>query len=185
PKITVALQRSPVLADVNSDQQDKGLETDLTIDRPTAARLGIKASQIDNTLYDAFGQRQVSTIYNPLNQYHVVMEVAPQYWQSPEMLKEIYVSTAGGSVSGTHSTNAVAGTVAVKNPKATAASKAANAAQIASDTARNLSSNQLAITGHGSASSGAPVSTASETMIPLAAISHFAPGKVPLAVNHQ
>src|SRR5262249_42829917 len=185
PKITDALQKVPELTDVSSDQQQNGLESDLVIDRDTAARLGITTSQVDNTLYDAFGQRQVSTIYNPLNQYHAVREVAPQYWQSPEMLKEIYVSTAGGSVSGTHATNAVAGTIAVKNPKATAASNAADAAQIASDTARNLSSNQLANTGHGSASSGAPVSTASETMIPLAAFSHFAPGKVPLAVNHQ
>src|SRR5207245_2625004 len=65
----------------------------------------------DNTLYDAFGQRQASTIYHPLNQYHVVMEVAPRYWQSPEMLKEIFVSTSGGGVRGTQNTNAVAGTV--------------------------------------------------------------------------
>ena len=68
------------------------------------------ASQIDNTLYDAFGQRQVSTIYNPLNQYHVIMEVAPRYWQTPETLKDIYVSTSGGSVGGSQATNAVAGT---------------------------------------------------------------------------
>ncbi len=70
--------------DVNSDQQDKGLEVDLKIDRATASRLGLTASQIDNTLYDAFGQRQVSTIYKDKNQYHVVMEVAPEFWQSPE-----------------------------------------------------------------------------------------------------
>ena len=69
------------------DQQEKGLETDLIIDRATAARLGLNVSQIDNTLYDAFGQRQVSTIYTALNQYHVVMEVAPQFWQSPETLE--------------------------------------------------------------------------------------------------
>ena len=69
-----------------------------SIDRATAARLGVTAGQIDNTLYDAFGQRQVSTIYNARNQYHVVMEVAPQFWQSPETLKQIYVSTSGGAV---------------------------------------------------------------------------------------
>ncbi len=78
PKLTAALQRNPALADVNSDQQQSGLETDLVIDRDTAAKLGVTPSQIDNTLYDAFGQRQVSTIYNALNQYHVVMEVAPR-----------------------------------------------------------------------------------------------------------
>jgi len=96
PKITAALQRSPELADVSSDQQVKGLETDLIVERDTASRLGLSALQIDNTLYDAFGQRQVSIIYNPLNQYHVVMEVAPQYWQSPEALKALYISTAVG-----------------------------------------------------------------------------------------
>src|ERR1700733_3820654 len=80
PKLLAELQRSPVIADVNSDQQQKGLETDLTYDRATAARLNLTIGQIDSTLYDAFGQRQVSTIYNALNQYHVVMEVAPRYW---------------------------------------------------------------------------------------------------------
>ena len=112
PKITDALQREPALADVNSDLQTHGLETDLVIDRSTASRLGITPSQIDNTLYDAFGQRQVSTIYNPLNQYHVVMEVAPRYWQSQESLKGIYISTTGGTAAGTSTTGAVAGTVA-------------------------------------------------------------------------
>ena len=180
PKITEALQHEPVLTDVNSDQQQNGLELDITIDRETASRLGLTASQIDNTLYDAFGQRQVSTIYSALNQYHVVMEVAPEYWQSPETLKEIYVSTSGGSVSGTHQTNAVVGTVAAKTNQS-----ATTAAQIAGDTARNLSSNQLGTTGHYSASTGAPVSTRSETMVPLATFTSFAPGKTPLAVNHQ
>ncbi|MFO1061695.1 MAG: efflux RND transporter permease subunit, partial [Dongiaceae bacterium] len=101
PKLARALQGAPEIVDVNLDQQEKGLETQLTIDRDTAARLGLTASQIANTLYDAFGQRQVSTIYNPLNQYHVVMEVAPRFWQSPEALRGIYVSTSGGTVSGT------------------------------------------------------------------------------------
>ena len=113
PKLTEALSHSPVLTDVNSDQQQGGLETDLVIDRATAQRLGITTSQIDNTLYDAFGQRQVSTIYNPLNQYHVVMEVAPQFWQNPDTLKDIYVSTAGGAVTGVQGSNAVAGTVSL------------------------------------------------------------------------
>jgi multidrug efflux pump len=111
PKITAELERLPQLTDVNSDQEQRGLETDLVIDRATAARFGLTTSQIDNTLYDAFGQRQVSVIYAPRNQYHVVMEVAPQYWQSPDTLDQIFVSTAGGTVSGTQSTNARAGTV--------------------------------------------------------------------------
>ena len=178
PKITQALQGAPELADVNSDQQQGGLETDLVIDRASAARLGITASQIDNTLYDAFGQRQVSTIYNPLNQYHVVMEVAPQFWQSPDTLKDIYVSKAGGGVGGVQSTNAVAGTV-------TSATQAPNGATIAQDTARNLATNQLAATGHASASTGAAISAAAETMVPLATFTQYGPGNTPLSVNHQ
>ena len=178
PKIVTALQALPVLTDVNSDQQNKGLETDLAIDRDTAARLGINASQIDNTLYDAFGQRQVSTIYNALNQYHVVMEVAPQFWQSPDILKDIYVSTAGGSVGGTQSTNAVAGTVV-------GASQTSSAAAVAADTARNQANNAIANTGHGVASTGAAVSTSTERMVPLAAFSHYGPGSTPLAINHD
>jgi multidrug efflux pump len=111
PKLTAELEKIPELTDVNSDQQNHGLETDLLIDRPTASRLGLTPSQIDNTLYDAFGQRQVSVIYAARNQYHVVMEVSPEFWQSPDMLKQIYVSSTGGAVNGTASTNAVAGTV--------------------------------------------------------------------------
>ena len=99
PKIAAALQGDPNLTDVNSDQQNKGLESDLVIDRDAAAQLGITVSQIDNTLYDAFGQRQVSTIYVARNQYHVIMEVAPQYWQNPEALKDVYISTSGGATS--------------------------------------------------------------------------------------
>ena len=87
PKITTALQGVPELLDVNSDQQDKGLQTSLVIDRDAAGRLGVTPKLIDATLNDAFGQRQVSTIYAQLNQYHVVMEAAPKYWQSPEALK--------------------------------------------------------------------------------------------------
>ena len=83
-EITAALQDVPELEDVNSDQQAHGLEVELTIDRATAARLGITVAQIDNTLYDAFGQRKVSTIYKDTNQYYVVMGVAPQFWQSPK-----------------------------------------------------------------------------------------------------
>jgi multidrug efflux pump len=132
PKITAELEKIPELTEVNSDQQNHGLETDLVIDRPTAARLGITTSQIDNTLYDAFGQRQVSVIYAARNQYHVVMETSPEFWQSPDMLKQIYVSSAGGSVGGTQATNAVAGTVAAPATSNNAASRTGNNAATAS-----------------------------------------------------
>jgi hydrophobe/amphiphile efflux-1 (HAE1) family protein len=88
----------PALADVTSDWQNRGLEARLTIDRDTASRLGITPQMIDDALYDAFGQRQVSINYTLLNQYHVVMEVAPRFWQHPDTLKDIYVHTAGGAV---------------------------------------------------------------------------------------
>lgn len=92
PRLTEALRKSPELADVNSDQQTGGQEVALVIDRDAASRLGISMSQIDNTLYDAFGQRQVSTIYNPLNQYHVVMQLAPRFWQEPSTLDQIFIA---------------------------------------------------------------------------------------------
>jgi multidrug efflux pump len=86
----------PELTDVNSDQQDKGLQSFLTIDRDTASRLGITAQRIDDTLYDAFGQRQVAITYTALNQYHVVMEVAPPFWQRPDILRQIFVHSPRG-----------------------------------------------------------------------------------------
>jgi multidrug efflux pump len=85
------------LRDVNTDQQDKGLQAQLVIDRDTASRLGVAAQDIDNALYDAFGQRQVSTMYRPLNQYHVVMEVAPEYQQTTEALQNIYLRSSSGA----------------------------------------------------------------------------------------
>jgi multidrug efflux pump len=179
PKIALALENAPEMEDVNSDSEDKGLEIDLAIDRPTASRLGITATQIDNTLYDAFGQRQVSTIYKETNQYHVVMEVAPEFWQSPETLKDIYVSTSGAAISGTQATGAVAGTTVI-----TAAS-AASAADIAADAVRNQAQNSIATTSRGGTSTGSAVSTRIETMVPLAAFAKFVPGGTPLAVNHQ
>ncbi len=188
PRLVEALKGSSVLADVNSDQQQTGLETDVFIDRDTASRLGLVMSQIDNTLYDAFGQRQVSTIYSAVNQYHVVMEVDPRYWQDPSILKDLYVSTAGASPKGTATTNAVLGTVAQSPALAAPGSPVANSSQgtnLAGIEARNAQTNSLANTGRQGTSAGAAVSTNQETMIPLAAFSHFEPGHTPLAVNHQ
>jgi len=97
PKVLEKLRSLKGLADLNSDQQMKGLQADLVIDRATASRLGIAAQQIDDALYDAFGQRQVSTMYQPLNQYHVVMEVDPKYWKDPESLRSIWVKARDGT----------------------------------------------------------------------------------------
>ncbi len=98
PALLAELRKVPVITDVNSDQQNRGLQAYLDYDRVTAARFGISPQLVDTTLYDAFGQRQVSTMYTTLNQYHVVMEAAPEYWQSPEILRNIYVRAPSGSM---------------------------------------------------------------------------------------
>ena len=215
PKITSALQEVPELEDVNSDQQDKGLEVDLKLDRQTASRLGLTTSQIDNTLYDAFGQRTVSTIYKDKNQYYVVMEVAPAFWQSPETLRDIYVSTSAGAVSGTQGTNAVSGTVTAAsaaaagspaiNGTASVSSDAANTSAInngtvsATSVATNASPTAATIqaqsaenaqlnaltNGRGGSSTGASIATSTETMVPLSAFASYGPGTTPLAISHQ
>jgi multidrug efflux pump len=183
PKLTEALQRdTSVIVDVDSDQQQRGLQVNLTIDRDAASRLGVSTRNISATLYDAFGQRQVSTIYNALNQYHVVMEVAPQWWQSPEALKEIYVSTSGGALSGTQTTGGIAGVVAAAPTRTqSAGSTVVDPAQAV----RNLRTNQIAVSGRGSASTGAAVSTTPETLVPLSSVTRWEHGTTPLAVNHQ
>jgi multidrug efflux pump len=98
PRLLREMRKLPGFTDVNSDQQNNGLQASLVYDRATAARLGLSAQQIDNTLYDAFGQRQVSTTFTPLNQYHVVLEVEPQFWQGPEGLNSIYLHPTNGPV---------------------------------------------------------------------------------------
>ena len=188
PRLIQALQHSTSMVDVNSDLNQKGLESDLIIDRTTASRLGITPAQIDNTLYDAFGQRQVSVIYSAINQYHVVMEIDPRYTQYPASLRDIYVATSGGGATGTAQSNAPAGTVTpvTSSSVAASASASATAAAIANNnSARNAAINALANTGRSATSSGAAVSTAAETMVPLAALSHYNPGNAPLSVNHQ
>ena len=96
PRMFQELKSIPLIVDVNTDQQDRGLQSLVTYDRDTAARFGISPQLMDDTLYDAFGQRQVSTMYKALNQYHVVMEVAPAYWQNPQTLREIYIHSPNG-----------------------------------------------------------------------------------------
>ncbi len=197
-KLTAALAKNPALADVSSDQQQAGSETYLQIDRNTAARFALFQSTIDQNLYDAFGQRQVSTIYNPLNQYHVVMEVAPRFWQDRTELPRFYISPVGSFPNGTSLTNAVIGTVttphgriansplfvAGSNFDPTLAGQDA-AAAIATNAARNSLNNAIANTGGHAGSTGAAVSTARENMVPLAAVAHMVVGKTPVVVNHQ
>jgi multidrug efflux pump len=179
-KLRVALQDIPEITDVDTDLQPGGLESDLIVDRDSASRLGLSEIQIDNALGDAFAQAQVSTIYNPFSpqQYHVVMEVAPQFWQSPEILKSLYVSTSGGAPSGTQLTQAVAGTTILKS------ATAASSTSVAQDVARNLAANSLANAGRGNTSTGSAVSLTQETMVPFSAFSHFVTGNTAVSVNH-
>jgi multidrug efflux pump len=203
PKLVDALEHNPVLTDVSSDQQQRGLETFLDVDRDSAARLGISPLQINNTLYDAFGQRQVSVIYSAINQYHVVMEIDPRYTQFPDSLNDVFVSLSGATPPGTATTNAPEGLVTAPSSAATISNtKTASTAPTSEFTigrstistpttsasglaARNFFTNSLANTGHGATSAGAAVSTNVETMIPLAAVSHYRPGHTPLSITHQ
>ncbi|HXN79915.1 MAG TPA: efflux RND transporter permease subunit, partial [Steroidobacteraceae bacterium] len=124
PRVRRMMNSLPLLADVNTDAQDKGLQTSIVIDHDAVARLGLNQAEIDGTLNDLFGQRQVSTIYHPLNQYHVVMEAAPEYWQSPDTLRNVYVtSTAatGAAATRTAGTKAPNTTTTGATPTATSA----------------------------------------------------------------
>src|SRR5258707_12664111 len=163
PKLVEALRKCPELTDLNSDQQQNGLQADLKIDRVTMGRFGLLPSAVDNTLYDAFGERQVSTIYNAMNQYAVVMEVAPEYWQNPDTLKKLYVSTSGQIASGTQSSNAVSGTFTGGSNN--------NARDGNNNSAPNHATNAISARGRTKAVSGAPVTHPVGTMNSPAAIS--------------
>jgi multidrug efflux pump len=186
PKLVTALTLNKDVADVSSDLQQSGLESNLVIDRQAAARLNVTPSEIDNTLYDAFGQRSVSTIYEAQNQYEVVMELAPQYLQSPVDLSQIYVSTSGGTASGAAQSNAPAGTVTAStgNVAIGVTSSVSSVTSVALDSATNQAINAIAGAKSG-ASSGASVSTQQETMVPLAAFATDQPGQAPISVDHQ
>jgi len=175
------------LVDVNSDMQQNGLQTYITIERATAQRYGFAPNQIDNVLYDAYGQRTVTTIFNPFNQYYVVMEVAPPYWQFPQMLDRTYLSTAAGNATGTAQTQMQGGTVSGV-PAFSAISAASTAA--ASSNSLNANAQANAVTNsisnsRGGTSTGSADSTAAETMVPLPAMMTYLSNHTATQVNHQ
>ncbi|WP_109478860.1 efflux RND transporter permease subunit [Paraburkholderia sp. C35] len=176
------------LLDVNSDLQQNGLQTYLTISRSTAARYGFQPNQIDNVLYDAFGQRTVSTIYNPLNQYFVVMEVAPEYWQYPQTLNQIYLSTAAGNATGTDQTQMPGATVSGVTPftaQSTSTSSASSSTNALNSNAQaNATTNSIA-NSKGGSSTGSADSTSAETMVPLGALATWTNSHTATQVNHQ
>ncbi|MBD8900027.1 efflux RND transporter permease subunit [Rhodanobacter sp. DHG33] len=181
PKLVDELGKySGQLTSVNSDLQQHGLQIDINFDRATMMRYGFTPTQLDNVLYDAFGQRTVSTVYNELNQYYVVMEVAPQYWQYPQMLDRMRFSGAAGVASGTEQTQ-MSGNL-VKAATTTSASSTTNANNANAEA--NLLTNAIA-NSKGGASSGSADSTASETMVPFPALATYKSDHTPTQVNHQ
>jgi multidrug efflux pump len=175
------------LLDINTDMQQNGLQAFLTIGRQTAMRYGFEVNQIDNVLYDAYGQRTVSTIFNPFNQYFVVMEVAPKYWQYPQMLDRTYLSTAAGNASGTEQTQAQGGTVS----GVTAYSAVSSGSSTSTDTnSLNSSAQANAVTNSisnskGGSSTGSADSTSAETVVPLPALASYRSNHTATQVNHQ
>jgi multidrug efflux pump len=185
PKLVAALGKER-LSDVNSDLQQHGLQIFVNFDRATAARYGFAPNQIDTGLYDAFGQRTVSTVYNELNQYYVVMEVAPKYWQYPQMLERIRFSTAAGNASGTQQTQmsgslvkGVTATSVTTAAQGTSTTKAKNAGAEA-----NLLTNAIS-NAKGGGSSGSADSTAAETLVPFPAIASYVSNHTATQVSHQ
>jgi multidrug efflux pump len=181
-----AMRRREQLTDIDTDQEENGVETFVTVDRDSAARLGVNARDVDNALYDSFGQRQVATIYDELNQYHVIMEVAPRYAKSPEALRDLYVPARGVAVSSSTSNTGSA--------TAAGASTAATATGAVTSTVTSASSSAATTTTAASSvinpalrdqSSGQSLSTAPTTMVPLSAFARFAERATATSISHQ
>jgi len=187
PRMLQLLQQLPELRDVASDQQVGGLRTRLVYDRDTASRLGITPSMIDNTLYDAFGQRQVSTMFTQLNQYHVVLEVNPAFQRDPSDLRNIYIRSSAGSsgssglVSGGSASTILFGpsSSSTSTSLAPGSSVSTGATSSASSSSSNASSMAF---GGGAASSQV---FASGNQVPLGAFTHLEKTTVPITINHQ
>jgi multidrug efflux pump len=174
PQMVEKLQASPQLRDVATDQQVNGLRAKLVFDRDTAARLGITPTTIDNTLYDAYGQRQVSTMFTQLNQYHVVLEVKPGFQKDPRDLRDLFIRSSAGSSSGNSGVVSGGTTLTAGFGPSSASVAAATGGQAAS--------------GSASTSTAAPSSTvfyANGNQVPLSAFTHLELISVPITVNHQ
>ncbi|MDF2466350.1 MAG: nodulation protein [Ramlibacter sp.] len=161
-RLAEAMKRQPALVDVDTDQQENGVEVFVEVDKDSAARLGINSRDVDNALYNGFGQRQVATIYDELNQYRVILGVAPMYTRSPEALKDIYVPARGSTGSITTPLN--------------------SAANGTSTTARASTSVNPALRDQ---ATGQAVNSSADTMVPLSAIAKFSQRPTASSVNHQ
>jgi multidrug efflux pump len=174
-RLADAMKKAPLLTDVDTDQEEHGLETFVTIDRDAAARLGVSNSEVDAALYGLFGQRQVSTIYNELNQYHVVMEADPKYTQTPDALNDVYVPT-GSNVAAATSPATTASTAAAGSPTETAAASGVAGAQTLAGPAAPPTRG---------ASASPAISGAMERLVPLSTIASFAPSSAATSIAHQ
>jgi multidrug efflux pump len=183
PKMLAKLQQLPELSDVASDQQTQGIQAKLVFDRPTASRLGITTSTIDQTLYDAYGQREVSTMFTQLNQYHVILEVKPNFGQRPLNLSDLYIRSgmsgaSAGSVSGGSAAAASFGP----------SSSATSASTVSAQTAGTVSGGTSASAPPSPLQSGQAQSTTAFPnggQVPLSAFTRLQTTSVPIAINHQ
>jgi multidrug efflux pump len=185
-KLVDQMKKLPQLADVATDQQTGGLAVSLIIDRVTASRLGIAPSTIDSTLYDAYGQRQISTMYTQLNQYHVILETAPSDQQGPGKLQDLYIQTntsAGGSGPGASSSFASSGSSSAGS-NATTTSVAYNPSSMALSAPSNAIRSGVGASGAYSTANVA-ATTAAPNAVPLSAFTHIEKVVEPLSINHQ
>src|SRR6266481_2770329 len=185
-KFVERLKELPELEDVATDQQPGGLAVSLVIDRATASRLGIAPTTIDNTLYDAFGQRQINTMYPQLNQYHVILESEPQFQQDPNKLNKLYIqaNAAAGTSGAPASSSGNGSTSAGSNALTTSALYTASANTMASPPNALTSSTSTSGSSRGATSAGTTSSTTSNA-VPLGAFSHFETKSESLSINHQ
>ena len=181
------LQQLPELEDVATDQQMGGLAVSLVIDRVTASRFGIAPATIDNTLYDAFGQRQISTMYTQVNQYHVVLESQPQFQLDPNKLNHLYIqsnASAGATGTGASSSFASSGSSSAGSNGLTTAAQYTPSANTLAPPANALSPSTSSTSNNGANSAGA-TSSAMSNAVPLSAFSHFEKTTEALSINHQ
>jgi multidrug efflux pump len=185
-RFVAKLKQLPELEDVATDQQPGGLAVSLVIDRPTASRLGIAPTTIDNTLYDAFGQRQINTMYTQLNQYHVILEAQPQFQVDPNKLNKLYIqaNSAAGTTGAAASSTGNGSTSAGSNALTSSALYTPSANTLAPPPNALTSSLSTATSSKGSTSAGNTSSTVNNA-VPLSAFSHFESQTEPLSINHQ
>ncbi|UAK26367.1 efflux RND transporter permease subunit [Sphingomonas nostoxanthinifaciens] len=178
PQLAQALKRYPELTDIDVDVAQGGAEAFVTIDRDTATRLGVTPQTIDNTLYDAFGQRQVSTIYSGLNQYHVVLGVAPEYTGAPEALNNIYLPTSQSA--------AATGVATTTTVTSSTSSTSTGTAGVIGTATGVTGSTPVSTTGQArDAATGSAVNTVADSMAPLSTLATWATGATAAQVNHQ